>query len=114
MPETSLFSNDHLTRRRRPVIGADANLDRAPERIEPGGQFADGHTFHASGRIFDSVGWSVPQRRAGSYCVKSRSPMVSPIAMINMLFTVNSAAARGAKPVSVKILPLLVSRASVA
>ena len=57
----------------------------------------------------DSVGWSVPQRRAASSCVSLRRLMVSPMAVISLLFAVSSAASAGVNPMSANTLPLLFS-----
>jgi len=55
-------------------------------------------------RIFDD------SRSRRYTCKTGRLPlMVSPIVMISVLFTVSSAAAAGAKPMSAKTLPLLLS-----
>jgi hypothetical protein len=39
-------------------------------------------------RTLDSVGWSVPQRRAASSCVSFRLLMVSLMAVMSLLFAV--------------------------
>ena len=56
VPGLSLRSHDELPGLGGTVIWADPDFHRAPQRIQPSGEFVDGDTFHVPAKDFGKCG----------------------------------------------------------